>query len=238
MIANLVTKGAAKVTAVTGLNAASPPFSWTVSFDNTELNSCHSWIFDKPIMKIPFHDMGNSLASDEIWALGQGGVDSGYAAFDVALQGKTDEDVVIHSVRIKVLSRKPALTGTRITSGSGCGAQIALRYYSADLSSAAPQLVLNNSDGSTSPADAEYKVSKSDPEVFVLDAGIGFAQQDPPHIYATYVYEVDWSQGAASGTVDIMAPDGKPFGLTYDNYGQAPDFIGYNGKWTDLRDIR
>ncbi|MBS2963135.1 hypothetical protein KGA66_08770 [Actinocrinis puniceicyclus] len=239
MISNAVSSGAAKISTGTGLTSPGAPFSWTVALDNNAvLNGCHSWTFPEPITKIPFYDVGtgtHSLAQDETWALDHGGIDDENAAFDITLQGKTDEDVVIRNLRVKVLSRKEPVRGTGISSGMGCGSNLDVRHYSVDLSAPSPQLVLDNADGSTAPPDAQYTVSKSDPEVFCLEAYEGTIMAQ--HYDETYVYEVDWSQGSQSGTVDISAPDGQPFEL---DYPPSDDriYVASNGMWKDAATIQ
>ena len=234
MISGLVTGGAARIGAATGLSSPSAPLSWTVAFDDGQLNACHGWTFPQPLAAIPFHDMAGYGRSDgpadEVWALQHGGVDEYSALFDITVQGKTDAAVVIRDLRVKVLSRKASLSGTRIVSETGCGAEVSVRYLSVDLSSAKPELVLNNTDESTAAPAAEYTVSQSDPEVFAIEA-YNWTTSGPRHD-ETYVYEFDWSQGSASGTVDVLAPDGRPFELN--NPSDDPTaYTSNQGVWAN-----
>jgi hypothetical protein len=133
--------------------------------------------------------------------------------------------VILRDIRIKMLSRTPALKGQTVGGGE-CGGGLALREYRADLSAPNPHLVLKNPFGADSDTPQLYKVSTSDPEVFLLSAFLGTS---PAPYYYTYVYQIDWSQGSSEGTVDIMAPNGKPFGATQPDTG--PKHVAVGGKW-------
>ena len=222
MIGHLVTVGETTVQNRILPPRTPSPLTWTVS--RSPINDCHSWTFPKPIAQIPFHAMA-SADVDETWALGQGGADTDGGRYTVTIEGTGATDVILRNVRLTVLSRGPAVQGPTIGSAEGCGGSVPSRFYSADLSAGQPKLVLNGAYGADS-ADQAYTVSPTDPEVFVLDARFGTTTGSHS---VTYAYEIDWSQGATKGTIDIQSPNGKPFDATTTSAG--PSFYGENGVW-------
>jgi hypothetical protein len=202
------------------------PIGWTVNFARNELTDCHRWIVPKPIQDIPVYDA--SAGDEGLWALKEGGVDVNTATYTVTVQGLTDAAVVIRDLRVKILSQDPATHGTTIENGDGCGGQITVRPYVVDLTESNPELMTPTETGTLTPQEDVYTVSKSDPEVFQLEAELGNHPGATPYTYS-FIYQFDWSQGAASGTVEIRGPDGKPFRLT--PFDTGPPYLAMDGVW-------
>ncbi|MDT5026455.1 MAG: hypothetical protein QOE61_2881, partial [Micromonosporaceae bacterium] len=136
------------------------------------------------------------------------------------------EAVIIRDLRVKVVSRAPAIVGTAIMRAADCGGTVSSRNYSVDLTASNPQLLLEDVHGEPTTDHQLYTVSKSDPEVFLL---IGHLTDSGS---VTYEYQVDWSQGSHSGTSDIVAPNGKPFAVT--TGGTNPVYLPRDGQWAGL----
>lgn len=228
-ISAMVAGGGHQLSDVTGLTPQRLPLSWTVSHTSAGLDGCHSWTIPKPLAAIGYHDFtADSPADEELWALGQGGIDDGAGAIVLTVQGTSDEDVIIRDLRVKVLSRAPAVHGVTITAGTGCGGGVTVRYYSVDVSAAKPRLELQGAHAANAvPIDQEYTVSQSDPEVFFILANV----KSPQAREYTYEFQLDWSQGSTSGTVNLRSSAGKPFAVN-GTWGK-PEYLPFDGKWVD-----
>ncbi len=236
VVSGVFSTGGKAILAVTGISGRDGPISWTVSLAAGELNACHGWTFAKPISEIPIHDFSDGASSEGAWALANEGLDNDQTAYTVTVQGASEQSVILRDIRIKVLSRAPAVSGAEVYDGWGCGGRLELRYYTADVSAAQPLLTLMNPDGTDSLANQEYTVSKSNPEAFLLDADTATARHMGGAYLYTYVYQVDWSQGSNSGTADITMPNGKPFKLNQPKRNAAnPYYMPVAGKWARLK---
>lgn len=239
LLSKLILTAGDKISQATGISTPTPPFIVTVSRGpEGELNECNAWMFRQPITDIPVQEFnGTHIADTETWVIAHGGVDASAAAYSVTIQGTSDQDVILSDIRVKVLARKPALTWpTLIFDGLGCGGRISVRNYSVNLDDATPQLVLTDSAGSVAPP-AEYTVSKSDPEVMTFAARVTSPAGDSNSAIDSfqeyiYVYQIDWRQGSESGTIEVDAPNGKPFELT--PYPNESLYQPINGSWTQI----
>jgi hypothetical protein len=202
----------------------SVPFGYPVSRTNGDLSQCGTgWLFQRPIQEIKYTSLqGQDVATDEIWALHNGASDVNGGAYTIALQGySATENVAIHDVRIKVLSRKPARAATAIYNSIGCGGALQVEDFTVQVDSPNPQLVAQN--GAT---QFPYTISGTDIEYLVLDAATSPSDRDEYQ----FVYQIDWSQGSRQGTVTVMAPNGKPFTAAPVLPGSNTYYDG-NGRW-------
>jgi hypothetical protein len=72
------------------------------------------------------------------------------------------------------------------------------------------------------------------PEYLVLHAGLKDRQGGFEY---SFVYEIDWSQGSQSGTVTVLAPDGKPFTAAPTIPGD-PAYGARDGRWVPMSSLQ
>lgn len=115
------------------------------------------------------------------------------------LQGLADLAVVLHEVRVEVISRKPATQGIYLP--EGCAGTVTPRFFELDLSTPRPVLTPTSakSDGTTFPL-------KVDPEdVEQLDVTVLSPVED-----VEWVLHVRWTSGRRSGELRVD-DHGRPF---------------------------
>jgi hypothetical protein len=230
-ISNLLTEGGQKVIAATGMISSSGPIAWTVTMSQGTLNYCHAWTFPKPISAVPYYNVGTTdMNGDDRWALGQGGVEKDTIAYTVTVQGTGAGQVVLRDLRLAVLGKAPVLHGVTVMNAPGCQGGTSDRYYEVDLGKPAPRFQLLTPGASSAvPIDQAYTVSQSDTETFVIRV----IDSSPQQLLFTYKIQLDWSQGTATGTADILSPVGnKPFQLNGTAYSHTdPRYNALNGSW-------
>jgi hypothetical protein len=113
--------------------------------------------------------------------------------------------------------------------GSGCGGGIAARRYVVDLDKSNPhfEAVEEPRPGEkvTKPVDFPYRVSSSDPEVFILE---GAAKGEIIEWKAT----LSWTSGGNEGATEI-SDGGKPFV----SFPEAPADYSFNADVNKLEKL-
>ena len=74
-------------------------------------------------------------------------------------------------------------------------------------------------------------MTRTDPESFLINAYIGSAPHPPGSYRYTFVYDIDWSQGSTTGTLEIRGPDRRPFELT--RWVSNHVYVNGTGRWTN-----
>jgi hypothetical protein len=150
-----------------------------------------------------------SIRSDQ-WATWEHTRDGAQAS-----EASFTSNVVITGIRVKVLERKPPLTGT-ILSGQ-CGEPVNAHYMDVDLDREQPVSFPDDLEPEAAaslaaeglrvdPIRFPYSVSSTQPEVFTVSAHTLSCD-------CTWVIELDWSAGGKSG-VQTVGNNGKPFRAT------------------------
>jgi hypothetical protein len=149
------------------------------------------------------------------WPPTRAGIEAspGFVRLDV--QGVNAAAVTIHDIRVRVVARRPATTGTLV--GRACGDAGAYRMLDVDLDRDPPTARSFVEDGvsledvraggepdwSVAPIKFPYHVSLSEPESFVIYGNT--ASSD-----VSWVIDLDWASGREQGTATID-DDGTPF---------------------------
>lgn len=150
------------------------------------------------------------------WEHSRDGAQASEAVFTVTAQGhEATSNVVVTGLRVKVLERKPPLTGTVLS--TQCGEPVHSHYAEVDLDREQPVGFPGALDPDTAaelsarglrvdPIRFPYSVSSTQPEVFTVVARTASCD-------CTWVIELDWSAGGRSG-VQTVGYNGKPFRTT------------------------
>ncbi|WP_308405524.1 helix-turn-helix domain-containing protein [Streptomyces tardus] len=132
------------------------------------------------------------------WVTAFGAVPAEQQLVEVTLQGTGEETVVLEAARVRVAGTRTPLAWNEYATGIGCGGEVRTRAFSVDLDAARPEPLPANGQ-----RDFPYKVSESDPEVFLFKAGV--RKQD-----VSWYLELEWSSGGRHGVLRVDAA-GKPF---------------------------
>ncbi|MEE1729223.1 helix-turn-helix transcriptional regulator [Streptomyces sp. BE282] len=182
---------------------AAPPFTWT-SDDHVWKYGCgHTYLVGGPPAAVP---PPPAEADAESWATALGAVHAGETGVRITLQGTDERAVVLEALRIRVVERREPAEGRVHRMSSGCGGALTPRMFDVDLDVARPvaRSVPGNNTGEPIPAVSfPYRVSASDPEVFLVTGRAADCDCD-------WVAELRWSSGGRSGTVRID-DGGRPF---------------------------
>jgi transcriptional regulator with XRE-family HTH domain len=132
------------------------------------------------------------------WATPLGAVSADRQMVALTVQGTSEETVVLQGLHLRVASSGAPLTWNKYAVGVGCGGEVSTESFdvSLDLGSA---LVTPINGQRNFP----YSVSKSDPEVFYVNAHT--AGRD-----VRWYLELEWSSGSRRGTIRVD-DHGKPF---------------------------
>ncbi|GAA1407161.1 hypothetical protein [Catellatospora coxensis] len=126
----------------------------------------------------------------------------------LTLQGTSDTSVVLHSLEVEVKQRGPALDAPRVFfTEEGCGSGAVPRFFRIDLDKPNPRALPQAGEDLARkeiPAVAfPFKVSDSDPEIFVIEA-------DPGACDCTWQLRLRWSSAGRSGAL-VIDDHGRPF---------------------------
>ncbi|MEU5979966.1 helix-turn-helix domain-containing protein [Streptomyces sp. NPDC047315] len=179
------------------------PFTWNVD-DHIWANGCnHSYVVDRPPSAVP---PPPSVSDAEPWATALGAVHGGDTLIRLTLQGRSEQAVVLQSIRVRVTAQRPPQRSNVYAMGMPCGGTLTPRMFDVDLDAARPvaRSVPGNDSGTEIPAvSLPYRVSIRDPEVLLVTGRTVNCDCD-------WYLELEWSTSDRSGTVRID-DDGKPF---------------------------
>ncbi len=164
-----------------------------------------------------------SQAKWEKWARAHGGVHGSPQFVRIELRAVTDEPVIIHGLRVRVVRRSRALRGVFAASAM-CGYE-SVRMASVDLDSTPPVIEYAANDESEWQRHLTLSVTRTDVEVIELQVGTSG--------YAEWYFEVLYS--GPSGTGRITVDDhGTPFRVSSE-IGSTAYHWGADGlqRWPD-----
>jgi hypothetical protein len=182
------------------------PFTVAVQSDA----AARSWISDQPMAQIP----ARPGWQDDWWPWVRqvGAVDESPQDVFVTVQGRTEAQVTLTDLRVRVVERRPAIRGTRFGPAGGGG--IVYRWVSANLDADPPKLSTHVDDGAKNsvpeherrPIRFPYRVSVSDAETFEVLASTEKCD-------CSWVVELSWVSEGRLGTY-VVDDGGKPFRVT------------------------
>ncbi|MFH8886159.1 helix-turn-helix domain-containing protein [Streptomyces californicus] len=179
------------------------PFTWTGD-DHVWKNGCdHGYSVDRAPDAVPPPPVEADAAP---WASALGAVHAGETGVRITVQGRDDRAVVLESLRIRVVERRPVGPGRVYRMSSGCGGSLTPRMFDVDLDAPRPvarPLAGNDSGEPVAAVAFPYRVSVTDPEVFLITGRTVGCDCD-------WFAELGWSGGGRSGTVRLD-DGGRPF---------------------------
>ncbi|MFD0166675.1 helix-turn-helix domain-containing protein [Streptomyces decoyicus] len=132
------------------------------------------------------------------WISALGAVSAGSQLVQVSVQGAGEGTVVLHALRVRVVSTSAPPAWNAFSMGVGCGGGITPKTFGVSLAAAQPRLAPEGGQ-----RDFPYKVSERDPEVFKVTARAGARA-------VRWYMELEWSSGNRHGTLRID-DNGEPF---------------------------
>ncbi|WP_258044311.1 hypothetical protein [Streptomyces sp. SM11] len=206
------------------------PFTWTGD-DHVWKNGCgHSYLVDRAPAAVPPPPVEADAAP---WAGALGAVHAGETGVRITLQGRDERAVVLESLRIRVVERRPPAKGRVYRMSSGCGGALTPRMFDVDLDVPRPvaRSVAGNDSGEPIEAVAfPYSVSVTDPEVLLITGRTVGCDCD-------WFAELAWSSGGRSGTVRID-DGGRPFRTSGVRGRPVLDHDTATGRWEPVADAR
>lgn len=204
------------------------PFTWTGD-DHVWKSGCgHSYLVDRAPTAVPPPPVQADAAS---WAGALGAVHAGETGVRITLQGRDERAVVLESLRIRVVERRPPAKGRVYRMSSGCGGALTPRMFDVDLDVPRPvaRSVAGNDSGEPIEAVAfPYSVSVTDPEVLLITGRAVGCDCD-------WYAELAWSSGGRSGTVRIDDA-GRPFRTSGVRGLPVLDHDTATGRWETVAD--
>lgn len=202
---------------------AAPPFTWTTDDHVWRYGCGHTYLVARTPDTVP---PPPAEADAEPWAKALGAVHAGETGVRITLQGTGERAVVLEALRIRVVARREPAEGRVHRMSSGCGGALTPRMFDVDLDAERPQArsVPGNDTGEPiAPVSFPYRVSASDPEVFLVTGRAARCDCD-------WVGELRWSGGGRSGTVRID-DGGRPFRTSGAPGRSVHDYDFAAGRW-------
>lgn len=185
-----------------------PPFTVATRVIHGASNG-EGWIVTRPIAEIASRPGWGSDTWGS-WAAGAGGIPHSNLMVNFTVQGKTQAQVTLLDLRVRVVNRRAAVPGVLfVEDGGGDGA---FRAVAASLDSNPPKLTPlfqeefipdNTPQVERKPMTFPYKVSLSDAETFVVEGRAKTCDCD-------WLIELAWAAEGKTGTLTID-DNGKPF---------------------------
>jgi hypothetical protein len=180
------------------------------------------FITDQPIAKVPPRPNGGSddeaqdraaLEEWNRWVRQGGAVRSTFWGVRFTVQGKSEAEVTLTELKIRIVERRPPLGGTKF--GPGGGDPTEFRRLDADLDQVPPKLTsIYDPDpiygeipkAENRPIDFPYRVALSDAETFVVRARTEACD-------CSWVMDLSWTSQGKTGIVTIDDA-GQPFRIS------------------------
>ncbi|MFE9458310.1 helix-turn-helix domain-containing protein [Streptomyces californicus] len=206
-----------------GPAAGRAPFTWTGD-DHVWKNGCdHAYRVDRAPDAVPPPPVEADAAP---WASALGAVHAGETGVRITVQGRDDRAVVLESLRIRVVERRPVDRGRVYRMSSGCGGSLTPRMFDVDLDVPRPvarPLAGNDSGEPIAAVALPYRISVTDPEVFLITGRTAGCDCD-------WFAELGWSSGGRSGTVRLD-DGGRPFRTGGVRGRQVLDYDTSTRRW-------
>ncbi|PBC86714.1 MULTISPECIES: helix-turn-helix transcriptional regulator [unclassified Streptomyces] len=132
------------------------------------------------------------------WISSLGAVSADSQLVEVSVQGTGDRTVVLHGLRVRVVSSAAPPAWNAYSMGVGCGGGITPKTFGVSLDAPQPSIAPQGGQ-----RDFPYKVSERDPEVFKITAHAGVRA-------VRWYLQLEWSSGNRHGTLRID-DNGEPF---------------------------
>ncbi|MFG2526734.1 helix-turn-helix domain-containing protein [Streptomyces sp. NPDC048516] len=152
------------------------------------------------------------------WISSLGAVSADSQLVQISVQGTGDKTVVLHGLRVRVVSSTAPPAWNAYSMGVGCGGGITPKTFGVSLDAAQPSIVPQGGQ-----RDFPYKVSERDPEVFKVTARAGVRA-------VRWYLELEWSSGNRHGTLRID-DHGQPFHTSGMEGRPQYDFPLGGNKW-------
>ncbi len=164
-----------------------------------------SYLIPRPIDQIPPSPiyLKDPPEKFEEWAGSLGAVDGRKTVVNIIVTGRSDTPVILTNLRVTVKDRRPPLPGIYVRLPGG--GPISRRYFDVNLD-ASPPTIESADEVDDRPAEFPYKVSATEPEVFLINAHTETCD-------CTWVAELFWTAGDKKGST-IIDNNGKPFRTT------------------------
>nr|BFE83755.1 hypothetical protein GCM10020093_063560 [Planobispora longispora] len=155
------------------------------------------------------------------WAQAHGAIDGPFTDISITIQGKESKPVVITNLRARILERRPPVPSGVVIPPRGAG-PIVSRAFEVNLDRTPPTLdYFNGEEGDNKPIVFPYKVSDTEPEVFLVLATANKCD---------CLWELDLSWAAAGQTgVTVINNDGVPFRTS--SIVNATSYIPKGDRW-------
>ncbi|MFJ3222844.1 helix-turn-helix domain-containing protein [Streptomyces sp. NPDC086783] len=182
------------------------PLAWSADSQVWDLGCRHDYVVGKPPAKVPPPPVQQDAGA---WAAAQDAVHGQQTMVQISVQGRSSTAVVLEALRVRVVSRGEPSAGYAYATDQGCGSDLTLRRFTADLDADRP--IVRSKNGADAgrvipAAHFPYRVSAADPEVLLVDATTQTSD-------ARWYLELDWSCQGRTGTVRID-DHGRPFHTT------------------------
>jgi hypothetical protein len=167
------------------------------------------WVFAEPIkavksLPLPDGDRGD-LEVWDAWARANGGMDSSSTAVEVVVEGATQFPVVLTRLTAEVIERAPPPKGVHVIPFGGGG--LNPRFFSVNLDKSPPTVesvaAAEELESAPPAVDFPYRVSATDPEVFLIFAGTRTCD-------CTWRASLEWVYQGKKGTT-VIDDAGQPF---------------------------
>jgi hypothetical protein len=162
-------------------------------------------VFEKRASDLPPPPADTSSPKTRVaWAERNGLIDAFSTAVQVVVQGRSDASVILLGLTVEVVSRDGPPTGALLPPEGAGG--IGVRYFDVNLDQRSPEAELgqlNEPVPGERPINFPYKVSLSDPEVFLI-----FGQTQ--RCDCRWIAKLRWQSGDQEGTSMIRDGD-QPF---------------------------
>lgn len=182
---------------------------FTVAVQSSQ-NPTVGWISDRRLSQVPARPSADS--DWDPWAAETGAVPIEQRTIYLTVQGRSAAQVTITDLRVRVVARRPAITGTHFLTGGGDAG--IFRWMETDLDEEPPAMSAKF-DESVSflapehelrPIRFPYRVSLSDAETFAVEAHADQCDCD-------WIIELAWASQGRTGTI-VIDNDGRPFRLS------------------------
>jgi hypothetical protein len=165
------------------------------------------WLTEKPFRDVPARPAWSDDWS--VWAREAGVLPVNSLSVYFTVQGKSDAQVTLTDLRVRITERRPALRGTVFNTAGGDPSSY--RWVAADLDADPPTLQAGIADfleetvpqQERRPIRFPYKVSISDAETFVVDGRTA-------DCYCFWEIELSWASQGRVGKL-VINDGGKPF---------------------------
>ena len=201
------------------------PLSYVLVHDETP-DKCIGHAIPKQPSRVPAP--GPDSDNSHSWALALGGIDYEQTSLRLTIQGRADEDVVLQRLRVRVTARGNVAPSSIYFVSYGCGGVVSPRYFNINLTARPARITsqpATDEQGKISSPAVHFplKVSRSDPEVFLLYANLQLEED------LSWELLLDWTSAGRTGTEVLRSSDGPLRTLGARN--GVPEYVAMGTGW-------